>query len=597
MIPVKDILHIVQSLNKEYGGPRLNNPRDPIDELVFILLSDRTDESKCLAAFHKLKNHFGQWQDILAASTSGIESIIKEAGMGWRRAELLQRMFWSIYQRFGSLNLSALSTMSREEAEEILVNLPSVGRKGARCVLLYCFDFPVLPVDVHTYRLAIRLGILSRRVPYERSHNVLSPLVPERLHRLFHVNAIAHGRARCFAYNPRCYDCPISDYCSHPKAEAPLPIEMRPKPLAIDLFSGAGGLSVGFKNAGFRIVQAVERDLHCAKTYQHNNPETDLIKDDAQNLRPLECLGKLGLRPGDLNVLIAGPPCQGFSESNRRTRTIENPRNHLYKQFINFLGAIQPAWFVLENVAGLRTLSRGQILLQIIQYCKELGYEVDWRELNAADFGVPQFRRRIFIVGNRLNLPVRFPNPTHGPNLLPYLTVRQAIGDLPKLENGASTDYLPYRKNGRNLTQYQQMMRAASDGSYLVQSNLVSSNHEKILLRYQHIHPGQNWEAIPKYLLDNYKDYSRCHTGIYHRLQWGKPSKVIGNFRKNMLIHPEEDRGLSVREAARLQSFPDDYIFLGSIGFQQQQVADAVPPLLAEAIAQCILGSRNRSMY
>jgi len=133
------------------------------------------------------------------------------------------------------------------------------------------------------------------------------------------------------------------------------------------------------------------------------------------------------------------------------------------------------------------------------------------------------------------------------------------------------------------------------NGATKVQGNLVTNSAQKILERYKHIKGGQNWEAIPDDLMDNYEDSTRCHTGIYHRLEWDQPAKVIGNFRKNMLIHPREHRGLSVREAARLQSFPDHYVFLGSIGFQQQQVADAVPPLLAEAVAKQIILSDSKS--
>jgi DNA (cytosine-5)-methyltransferase 1 len=136
-------------------------------------------------------------------------------------------------------------------------------------------------------------------------------------------------------------------------------------------------------------------------------------------------------------------------------------------------------------------------------------------------------------------------------------------------------------------------MRASVNGTKTVQGNLVSRNAAHIIERYRYICPGQNWESIPSELMNNYEDSSRCHTGIYYRLVYSNPSKVIGNFRKNMLIHPSQNRGLSVREAARLQSFPDDYEFLGSIGFQQQQVADAVPPLLAESVAQCILDSER----
>lgn len=181
-----------------------------------------------------------------------------------------------------------------------------------------------------------------------------------------------------------------------------------------------------------------------------------------------------------------------------------------------------------------------------------------------------------------------FPKSTNNSYSNPYVTVREAISDLSPLRNGASVDFLPYRKCKKELTGYQKNSRSGKSTEETVQDNLVSRNANKIVRRYGYIRPGQNWEAIPSRLLKNYEDCSRCHTGIYHRLEWDKPAMVIGKFRKNMLIHPSQDRGLSVREAARLQSFPDDYIFLGSIGFQQQQVADAVPPMLAKAVASSI---------
>lgn len=245
-------------------------------------------------------------------------------------------------------------------------------------------------------------------------------------------------------------------------------------------------------------------------------------------------------------------------------------------------------------------MEQGIILKRIISKCEALDYKVDWQELDAADYGVPQHRRRIFIIGNRIGLPMIFPEPTHGHGCRPYTTVRKAIQDLPQLRNGADIDRKPYGKLGRSLTQYQRTMRASMNGTNQVQGNFVSQSADIIIQRYRHIGKGKNWEAIPEELMQNYEDASRCHTGIYHRLEWDKPSKVIGNFRKNMLIHPQQHRGLSVREAARLQSFPDDYEFLDSIGFQQQQVADAVPPLLAEAVARCIVRAeraRKRCSY
>jgi DNA (cytosine-5)-methyltransferase 1 len=590
---MSNLFNVVSLLSREYKDPQLSNFIDPIDEIVFILLSEKTDEAKYKAAYKNLKAHFPTWTHALSATQRQIKAAIEVAGMGNRRADLLIRLLRAIVKKFGALDLSKLASLSSEEAETELIQLPGIGRKTARCVLLYCFGVPVLPVDIHTYRLAIRLGIISRSVSYERSHNELPLFVPATLRRRFHVNAVAHGRARCFAHDPNCKNCPLRDYCSHPKAIKPLPISVRPEAIAVDLFAGGGGLSLGFKNGGFRIVQAVECSSKAAATYTHNNPDVDLIERDIRKIDPHAALARLGLRSRDVTALIGGIPCQGFSESNRRTRSSSNPSNHLYKRFIRFLEIMQPEWFVLENVAGVRTMERGLILHRIIGECKAAGYEVDWRELNAVDFGVPQIRRRIFIIGNRLGLPITFPMPTHGRGLKPPVTVRQALSDLPTLKNGASDDRRRYRKNGKYLRAYQRLMRTLMNGNGEVQGNLVTRSAEIIIKRYRHIGAGGNWEKIPSELMANYEDVSRCHTGIYHRLAWDKPSKVIGNFRKNMLIHPQQHRGLSVREAARLQSFPDHYEFLDSIGFQQQQVADAVPPLLAEAVARCILKVRK----
>jgi DNA (cytosine-5)-methyltransferase 1 len=357
------------------------------------------------------------------------------------------------------------------------------------------------------------------------------------------------------------------------------------RPIAIELFAGAGGLSLGFEQAGFRIALAVENDAKTCGTYRHNHPTVDLVEEDVGKVDPRDCMERIGVERESIAALIGGPPCQGFSESNRRTRTLDNPRNHYYVEFFRFLDAMRPLWFVLENVAGLRTLAGGLLLQNILDRGRRAGYAVVVHELDATEFGVPQVRRRIFVVGCRCGVVLAPPLKTHGPGLRPFVTVREAIGDLPRLKSGADTDLLPYPKK-QLASEYQRAMRSPSE---VVQGNLVTRNSDEVLARYGWIRPGQNWEAIPDDLMDNYHDATRCHTGIYYRLRADKPSKVIGNFRKNMLIHPSQNRGLSIREAARLQSFPDRYRFLGSIGFQQQQVADAVPPLLAEGVARALM--------
>ena len=376
----------------------------------------------------------------------------------------------------------------------------------------------------------------------------------------------------------------MTRFCSVPRAKAETRLGVKSKSLVLDLFSGAGGMSQGFVQRGCEVVQAVEKDHKAADTYRKNHRRSDVLVADVAELNPLAMARRIGLRKGNITAIIGGPPCQGFSESNRRTRTLDNPKNALYQEFFRYVVALQPLWFVLENVAGLKTTGRGSILRAIVEEAKRYGYSAEWKELNAASYGVPQSRRRIFVIGNRIGASIRFPSETHGPDCRALVTTWDALSDLPILDVGDRRGTAPYR-TPEPLSDYQRSMR---NGGTDVSGNLVTNNSALVVDRYRHIRQGCNWESIPEELMKNYRDVSRCHTGIYYRLKWNEISRVVGNFRKNMLIHPSQNRGLSVREAARLQSFPDQYEFVGSIGFQQQQVADAVPPLLAAAVAGSI---------
>jgi len=206
----------------------------------------------------------------------------------------------------------------------------------------------------------------------------------------------------------------------------------------------------------------------------------------------------------------------------------------------------------------------------------DLGYTLSCTLLNAVEFGCPQRRERYFVLGARKLSPPMLPNPNGSDKVI---AVQDALGDLPSLKNGASIDVLPYRSDPQS--KYVEHLRGDLDKC---SGHIVSQNAPHIVARYKHIPQGGNWRDIPADMMASYKNRMRCHTGIYRRLAEDQPSVVIGNFRKNMLIHPTESRGLSVREAARLQSFPDRYTFCGSIGQQQQQVGNAVPPILAQAV-------------
>ena len=350
------------------------------------------------------------------------------------------------------------------------------------------------------------------------------------------------------------------------------------KIIGVEVFSGAGGLSLGAKWAGIDVRMAIEKDYYAAETYKLNHPETIIKNVDIKDIK------KIDIEKDSTTLLFGGAPCQGFSTSNQKTRDKKNPSNWLFLEFVRLAKQWKPDWIVFENVRGIVETEKKFFLNEILNSFKEIGYTCTWKILNASDFGVPQIRSRFFLIGSKGKKEVKFPEVKHKIKM----TVKQAFDDLPKLENGAKDDVLEYSHKAK--TNYAKSLRKNLS---TCTGHLVSKNSESVIERYAYIPQGGNWEDIPESLMENYTDRSRCHTGIYHRLKEGTPSVTIGNYRKAMLIHPWEDRGLSVREAARLQSFPDNYQFFGSIGYQQQQVSNAVPPLLAKAVFEVIVGYKR----
>lgn len=346
----------------------------------------------------------------------------------------------------------------------------------------------------------------------------------------------------------------------------------------IDIFSGAGGLSLGAEMAGIKVLCAIEINSNAAASFKRNHPKAKVLNQDIQNIS----IKDLGIDTKDVFIIMGGPPCQGFSMSNTRTRTMDNPNNLLFREFVRLVKEVQPKWFLFENVWGITNINNGDVMRQIQDCFEQIGYKIVPQVLTASDYGVPQNRQRFFMVGNRLGIDFEFPMPL--PNQ--KVTVWDAISDLPALDNGQMLFAEEYRVPIEEASKYQQLMRAHSDKAY---QNYVSKNNDLVIERYSHIPPGGNWRDIPEYLMVNYKDKFRCHSGIYRRLRFDQPSVVISNYRKSMLIHPEQNRGLSVREAARIQSFPDDFIFEGSLSHIQQQIGNAVPPLLAKAVISQIL--------
>lgn len=332
---------------------------------------------------------------------------------------------------------------------------------------------------------------------------------------------------------------------------------------------------MGAKWAGINVLTAIDSDECALETYRVNHNGTRIVHADIREISNIQ------FPAADAQtVLFGGPPCQGFSTSNQRTRARGDSRNNLCLELARLAIDARPDWVIVENVRGMLETEGGSYEEKLVNALNDAGYTCTPNLLCASDFGVPQKRWRYFLVASLHGHKVQIEKPSS----YSMISVRDAIEDLPRLSNGANVDKLPYSAQAKSM--YAKQMRGRKR---VCTGNLVTRNAPYIIERYKHVPCGGNWQDIPEKLMGNYADRTRCHTGIYKRLDPDAPSIVLGNFRKNMLIHPWEDRGLSVREAARLQSFPDEYLFKGSIGFQQQQVGNAVPPLLAKAVFESIL--------
>lgn len=368
------------------------------------------------------------------------------------------------------------------------------------------------------------------------------------------------------------------------------------QPTAIDLFCGAGGLSEGFRQAGFRVLAGIDIDPHAGQTFTSTHSGAILFARPIEDILASALLRAAGIKKGELDCLIGGPPCQAFSVYNHQ-RGMHDSRSGLFREYLRIVEGLMPKWVVMENVTGITSAGEGRVVDDILAGLGELGYHVETSILRAEEYGVPQERRRIFFVGNRLGLPIKWPKQTHGPGLKPFVTVWDAIGDLPLLSNGENPDQpLPYRAAPKS--EFQAMLR----GNCVVAANhaaprLASINME----RMKYIPEGGSWRDVPVELLPaGMKKARRCdHTKRYGRLRKeGLSSTILTkcDLHWGAYIHPEQDRVLTVREAARMQSFPDWFQFAGPRTEQYVQVGNAVPPILGRCVAEVVLnvGQKTR---
>jgi DNA (cytosine-5)-methyltransferase 1 len=360
----------------------------------------------------------------------------------------------------------------------------------------------------------------------------------------------------------------------------------------IDLFCGAGGLSEGFGQAGYHVLAGNDFDDSAGETYAATHKEARFLPGPIQKYSPKDFLRAAGLRPGELDCLAGGPPCQGFSVYNHQ-RGLHDERSSLYREYLRLVEGLNPRWVVFENVTGLSSAGGGGAMRAIADGLGKLGYAGTWKVLKAEEYGVPQERRRLVFIGTRTRSPVLFPEPTHGEGLLPLVTVRNAIGDLPSLLNGEDKGIMKFRRKPQS--DYQEMLRGDEVEIYNHSAPQLADINMK---RMKHIPEGGSWRDVPVALLPaGMRRARRCdHTKRYGRLRWnGLASTILTkcDLHWGAYIHPEQDRVLTVREAARFQSFPDSFHFSGSRTEQYIQVGNAVPPLLGRQIAETIIEAEN----
>lgn len=349
---------------------------------------------------------------------------------------------------------------------------------------------------------------------------------------------------------------------------------MKPKssPTVLDLFSGAGGMALGFKQAGFKTIAGIDFDAACIETFSKNFPEAKAFCEDLSSMSP-DLKKYLKSLNGSVDAIVGGPPCQGFSIAGKRL--IDDPRNKLYKHYIETVDIVKPKYVVIENVPTIRTMGDGKIAKAIIEDLEALGYFVSVTTLNAADFGVPQNRKRAFFIAKKGSEPCDFPKPLSASL---KLTTKEAIGDLPLLDDHFEDVPIKYSKQPANS--FQKNMR---QGSKLLHNHWAVAHTEKTKSIIALVPDGGNYKDLPNKLQN-----TRRVNIAWTRMASNEPSFTI-DAGHNHHFHYKANRVPTVRECARIQSFPDTFIFLGNKTSQFRQVGNAVPPLLAKAIAKVIL--------
>jgi len=617
----KRLLLIDRILNVLYGTPDLGNVSDPLEELIYLTITQRTRIKTAMRIYDNLRSKFRNLENILTASERELKKVVSTAGRGNLRVRAIKEILSTVKEKTGKLSLKFLRDFKEDQALDYLIQIPWVGEKIARCVMLYSLGHGVFPADTNVIRIFTRTSILESLIgsldgiEHRKAQSMIAEHIPPEIARTLHVNMVVHGQEVCKPGKPICSKCEIRKFCKYYRKSA-MRKHNENKFSVVDIFSGAGGISYGFIRGGYKILLAVDNDSNAHETFLLNNPEIKEERVINSDITKLEN-GYIKELIGDerVDVLVAGIPCQGFSMVGYRTKPKlmkengytpeKDPRNKLYRQVLRFVDILEPEFVLVENVPGINSLkikhrNKDRAIISLLEKgLEKRDYNCKILVLDAKDFGIPQKRKRIFCIARRKrtlpdNIVERMKDIA---KKMGYdggeLKLKDAIEDLPplkaddgeevrKIQNDKITSNNYYSKFIRadGIILYNHVSRYHNvDDMKIIKKLKQGENYKNLLNRAPEVVKGRKRKI---YKTSNFPDK-------FYRLTWDSPSRtIVSHLSKdgNSFIHPSQNRSITVREAARIQSFPDDFIFTGNRGSQFIQIGNAVPPLLAWIFAE-----------
>ncbi len=642
LIEILKTLRVVNEILKvQYGSPDWGNQPHVIDELVYILLTRRSkieDAGRHLAA---IRERYTAWEDVAFTPPAELKAVIMGGGLEDEKVKNIQSSLQVIYQEFGRINEADFTDISDENLDKFLLQLPGIGPKSAACILMYARDADIFPADTHCIRILNRLGLFAsfgfewNQTNHKQAEKDLLLLIPPHMRSDLHRNLLALGREIC-KKTPLCDCCELKKFCNHYRQQQQAKHAALDTPTAIDMFCGAGGFSLGLQRAGFKVVAAIDNNPDAIRTYRLNHPDIpdeaiieDAIDGDARKMK-IKPLREL-LGDQQLDLLVGGPPCQGYSMMGNRVphkalvngddknfgadyKFTEDKRNHLFKAMLKVARFLKPHYVLIENVPGLGSANikkEKSYAKHIAERLEDLEYQTEVIRLEAVDFYVPQNRHRYFILGVRQGEQI--PDLAKLGDKIPdgeRTCLEHALYDLPELSISDGS-WIATHSNGpeRNTELDRQYLTRFETigvrGDTTILFNHVSRyNNEDDVELYSQLRQGETYRQLVERLTKEFgkkphftKYSTKNFHDKYYRLQWNGQSKtIVSHLHKdgNSFVHPTQTRSISVREAARIQSFPDDYIFCGSRGSQFIQIGNAVPPVMAYEVGRVLMNAINR---